>query len=177
MENTTDNTENLFQATEVDLVKEEIGYCKVNPFSFTGRIGRLRYLSHMLFGYVVPFIPIGILAGLQINETFLGFASVIAFICIFYILIAAGVKRLHDFDWSGWCILLTFIPLVNLVLTLFMLFRPGSKGQNNRGLPAPPNTAINWILGLILPVVFLGMLAAVAIPAYHDYIQAAQLAK
>ncbi len=69
-------------------------------------------------------------------------------------------------DWSGWTVLLTLIPLVGLI----WVFKRGSEGTNGYGAPPPPNTTGVKILGLLLPILFVvGMLAAIAIPAYVEY--------
>lgn len=46
--------------------------------------------------------------------------------------ISVGVRRLHDTDRSGWWILLSYVPLVNLVYLVFMCL-PGSAGENQYG--------------------------------------------
>jgi len=50
------------------------------------------------------------------------------------------------------------------------VFKPGSEGSNEYGAPAPPNTTGVKILGVLLPLFYLvGILAAIAIPAYAEY--------
>ena len=48
-----------------------------------------------------------------------------------YLVIVAGIRRLHDLNRSGWYLLLAFIPLVNVVMILYLLFAPG-KAEGNR---------------------------------------------
>lgn len=61
--------------------------------------------------------------------------------------VAAGMKRSHDTDKSGWLILLGLIPVVNFVLALYMLFADGTVGPNRYGLDPknrmPYNPSIN----------------------------------
>ena len=47
--------------------------------------------------------------------------------------LAQGVKRLHDLDKSGWLILLMFVPIVNALFGLYMLFADGTVGPNQYG--------------------------------------------
>ena len=47
--------------------------------------------------------------------------------------LAINIKRCHDRDRSGWFILLTFIPLVNLWYIVEVGFLPGTKGNNRFG--------------------------------------------
>ena len=75
---------------------------------------------------------------------------------------------------SGWWFLLFLVPLINLVMTIYVIFFSGTQGPNNFG-PAPvANTLGVKILALTLPVIMVvGILAAIAIPAYQDYIMRA----
>jgi hypothetical protein len=74
-------------------------------------------------------------------------------------------------DWSGWTILLAIIPLVGLI----WLFKAGSPGENRFGAPPPPNTTGVKVLGLIFPLIaFIGIVAAIALPAYQTYVKRAQ---
>jgi uncharacterized membrane protein YhaH (DUF805 family) len=43
-----------------------------------------------------------------------------------YLMVVAGIRRLHDMDKSGWYLLLAFIPLVNFFVLLWLLFWPGT---------------------------------------------------
>jgi len=46
--------------------------------------------------------------------------------------IAVGVRRLHDTDKSGWWMLLSVVPIANLVLLVFFCL-DGTKGENRFG--------------------------------------------
>ena len=43
------------------------------------------------------------------------------------------VRRLHDVGKSGWWVLITPIPLVN-IYTLYLLLQPGERGKNRYGI-------------------------------------------
>ena len=64
------------------------------------------------------------------------------------------------------------MPLVNLMFW----FIPGTDGQNRFGAKTPPNST-GVIVGVwIVPAIFvIGILAAVSIPAYQDYVKRAQV--
>ncbi|MBS9784394.1 DUF805 domain-containing protein [Candidatus Gracilibacteria bacterium] len=42
-------------------------------------------------------------------------------------------KRFHDLNYSGWMYLFTFIPIVNIILGLILLFGKGTDGENQYG--------------------------------------------
>lgn len=81
------------------------------------------------------------------------------------------VRRVQDFDGPMWLsaifvLTMLFVPVVNLVLW----FIPGTKGDNRYGRPPPPNSAGVYVLAFMMPVVVIvGIMAAVAIPAFFDY--------
>jgi hypothetical protein len=88
------------------------------------------------------------------------------------------IQRCHDIGWSGWAVLLNFIPFVNLFVMLMWIFKRGDAGANAYGLPPTPNTRAVKLLGLSFPVVVgIGILAAVAIPQYMMYKTRAQQAQ
>lgn len=47
--------------------------------------------------------------------------------------IVQSVKRLHDIDLNGGYVLLGFIPIVNIVFGLYLIFKDGTKGKNEYG--------------------------------------------
>lgn len=60
----------------------------------------------------------------------IGLAALVASV---WFSLAQGVKRLHDLNKSGWLILLMFIPIVNAIFGLYMLFADGTVGPNQYG--------------------------------------------
>ncbi|WP_415926391.1 DUF805 domain-containing protein [Ningiella sp. W23] len=100
-------------------------------------------------------------------------SQVMIFIVYLFMLIGfvfVGIRRLHDIDKSAWYYLIMFIPLVNIIFGLYILFARGTQGSNNYGPQPLPNHIGLWIAGLILPIVFvIGVLAAIALPAYQAY--------
>ena len=59
-------------------------------------------------------------------------ALIISLITVIIIAIQA-IKRLHDINLSGWFWLVFFIPFVNIVFGLYMLFKDGVHGPNKYG--------------------------------------------
>jgi uncharacterized membrane protein YhaH (DUF805 family) len=159
----------------------------VRLFSAAGRIGRLRYLANMMGAYVLAIggaaalggifgvlRASGITDGLRVGGTGTLLATLIALVPYFVFIALKTIQRSHDMDWSGWSALLAFIPFVGLI----WLFKGGTSGANRFGAPPPPNTMMVRIGGLILPViVIVGIVAAVALPAYQDYTKRAKALK
>ena len=76
------------------------------------------------------------------------------------------IQRSHDFNTTGWMSLVLLIPIVSLIF----YFIPGTKGANKYGLQPPPNGKAMTIAAILLATIFvLGILAAIALPAYQDY--------
>lgn len=93
---------------------------------------------------------------------------------IFLIQVLLSIQRAHDFNTTGWLAILVFVPLVNLLFWVI----PGTDGENRFGLKPPPNGTGAIVLAFILPLIFaIGIIAAVAIPAYQDYVERARAAQ
>ena len=84
------------------------------------------------------------------------------------------IQRCHDFDVSGWLSLLLIVPVAPLLFWII----PGTKGANRFGAPTPPNSTGVVVLALILPILFfVGIIAAIALPAYQSYAERARMAQ
>ncbi|KJH84268.1 DUF805 domain-containing protein [Stutzerimonas stutzeri] len=145
-------------------------YGELKVFTVQGRIGRLRYLawSMALMAAVLGLFLIAsmasavseILGWILIGVVGLGFLFISTQIC---------VQRLHDIGWSGWLILLNLVPIVGNLFSLAMLLMPGNDGMNRFGPPQPPNSrAVKILASLWLLVPVIGILAAIALPAYQQ---------
>lgn len=148
----------------VDDAPEE--YQPVRVFSVSGRIGRARYLAYTLGISLLLGIVGGALSA-AIGEA----AIYVAYGAIFVISIMLTIQRSHDFNTTGWLAPLGLVPLVNLIFLII----PGTDGPNRFGGKTPPNGALTLIAAWIIPVVFVvGIVAAVSIPAYQDYVKRSQ---
>jgi uncharacterized membrane protein YhaH (DUF805 family) len=59
--------------------------------------------------------------------------ELLLFPIIIFLSITTGVKRCHDRDYSGWFVLLYFVPLVQFWLIVELLFLRGTRGPNRFG--------------------------------------------
>ncbi|MGE5624396.1 MAG: DUF805 domain-containing protein [Bacillota bacterium] len=149
---------------------------QIRFFDLQSRIGRLRYLAYGIGMSLIIIVPAIVGSMLLTLSPILG----IVILCLIYIAaivygIALGVRRLHDLDKSGWWLLLSLVPLVNLGLAIYMLFFSGTIGENRFGPQPPPNSG--WVIAgavTYIAVIPIGILAAIAIPAYGDYTVRAQ---
>jgi uncharacterized membrane protein YhaH (DUF805 family) len=160
-----------------DVHKSSSGYQDVKVWSASGRIGRLRYLAYLSIGYLAMFaagLIGGLVAGLAGSPMAVPVIVGIAAIPYAILSILLLIQRTHDMGWSGWLAFLTLIPFVALI----WLFKAGTPGENRFGAPPPPNTLVIKIFGLIIPVIgFVGILAAIALPAYQQYTLRAKAAQ
>ncbi len=168
-----------YTAPESDLaVAGNDAFGDVRVLSFSGRIGRLRYLAYSMGLMILLSGGGGIVAAALapvVNQS-AEFSSAIAFIFMVVIYIVAivatftfSVRRLNDMDLSGWMSLLFFVPVANFILTIVLWAAPGTKGENRFGLQPPPNSGIVTLLGLAMPIMMLlGIASAVLIPYLHQ---------
>ncbi len=153
------------------------GYSEVKLLSISGRIGRLRYLGYLIgYGMLINlfFSVVGAVMGGRglTKEHYMGlfWVSYIPVIALYAML---TIQRAHDFDKTGWLALLMFVPLVNLIFW----FIPGTDGENRFGKQTPPNSSgIVWMVIVFFALMIIGILAAIAIPAYQAYVHKAQAA-
>lgn len=175
----TDNPYAPPRAAVADIDRsDDVGFQDVKAWSWRGRIGRLRYLAYNSAGYVLLLAASTVLAFITTSlgdkgavvgiVTGLSILLYIVFVCLL------TIQRSHDMNWSGWMSLLAFIPLVGLL----WIFKAGSTGGNRFGGPPPPNPLSVKIFAMLMPAVAaIGILAAVAIPAYSQYQQRAHAAQ
>ena len=174
----------------------------IRYFDASSRIGRLRYFAYGMGAFLLV-LPVLVVAGVLFGLKMAFLAAALALVAYIFIIIMGfvfGVRRLHDLGWSGWWMLIAGVslacsllniagvlggPLVAAVTLgacifyLVLLFAPGTQGDNRFGPPPPANSG--WVIAgawsfLIVPL-FGGILAAIAIPAYQDYIARSQTAE
>lgn len=146
---------------------DEVG--ELSIWGVEGRLGRMRSIawSMVLMFAMAPAMLIGMLA---LRSSIVLGAILLAIIGLAAIVIGIqiSVKRLHDIGWSGWLLLIAFIPVVGSIFQFLLLVLPGSKKSNRYGATPPPNsTGVKvlfwlWVVFLLSGLVFgvLGGLAA-----------------
>lgn len=164
-----------------DLVQErDTPPAEPKIFSFSGRLGRLRLVTYLLVSSFISMLGCSLaVAMLTPVSPWLG---VLAYVVLLLVSMVYGfslyVRRLHDLGHSGIWLLLFVVPLANVGLLIYLLFFSGNDGVNEYGPKTVPNSSgviVGFILGIFLGIASIGIIAAIAIPAYQDYVARAQM--
>jgi uncharacterized membrane protein YhaH (DUF805 family) len=153
--------------------------------TFAGRAQRSEYWYFILI-YLLVYVALLIAGGVigsssPMLSTGLQLLGALFSLGMFIPSLAVSVRRLHDTDRSGWWFLIGLVPLIGSIVLLVFFVQDSQPGENRFG-PNPKGVAsasgaasggiskavIAAVVGLFL-VFIAGIVAAVAIPAYHDY--------
>lgn len=147
-------------------------YGELKVFTTNGRIGRLRYMAWSLS--LILLLAAGVIlggVGYAISPAIGYLVGMAGFIAAMVVGVQIGVQRLHDIGWSGWLFLLALVPYLGSVFSLVIMLLPGSNGANRFGAPPPGNTrAVKILACMWILVPLIGILAAIALPAYQQYL-------
>lgn len=179
------NTEELYKAPVAELTREpDGGYDQTKPLSSKGRFSRVQYLGYsMVLSFVgIIFLAAVILLGHSLGgegAKYIGRVGIpLGYLIMLPVSLIFAIRRFHDMNRSAWYVLTMFVPLLNMVVAFLLMLVPGTKGPNDYGPPPRPSGSGAAIVVFFLLVIFVsGILAAIAIPAYQDYVKAAQAAK
>ena len=144
------------------------------PLSVSGRFGRLSAIAwygfiHLmtLFASIALSLVLGLLnlqqwsmSHLSLNTlssmTGLGFSVI--FLLYLYFLWVITIRRLHDMNRSGWFSLFFLLPILNVLLSLYLLFGSGSTGSNRYGaarLTAIWEKILAWLMIILTLLSFI----------------------
>ena len=106
-------------------------------FRISNRINRKRYIKRMLalmgitfiLAFLVNFSLLIVGADILAEDTL---ASALGGLTLIPSL-ALMIRRMHDLNRPAWWVIATFVPLLNLVLWLYLLFARGTYGPNQYG--------------------------------------------
>ena len=152
---------------------------------FSGRATRAEYWYFTLFNILALFV-LAIVDGVigSFNaEAGIGLLGGIYSLAVLVPNISVSVRRLHDTNRSGWWLLIYLIPLIGALVLLIFMVQDSQTSDNQYGLnPKPGNKGDDksHVVIAVVVIVFIaviGFLAAIAIPAYQDYIERAKQAE
>ena len=172
---------NQYSAAAMNDAAEE--FAELSWFSFEGRLGRLRYfvwwlIPAMVFFFIATFVVVLPIISTLLNDgSFdnVGMGRVLVLVGLSLPLaifgISLAIRRLHDLNLSGWWYLglvaIAFIPylgtIVNFLAALGLLFWPGNEGENDYGLPPPPNPSS------LFTAMIVGIVAWIVLSGYFGY--------
>ena len=112
---------------------QSISYCFSNYFNFNGRGSRSEYWWFYLFATLCAFV--GSVWDASMGDTSgSGFMYWLSVIVTFCPSIAAGSRRLHDVNKSGWLQLLA-ITIIGIIPLIIWMASVGEKKKNKYGSP------------------------------------------
>ncbi|WP_338847176.1 DUF805 domain-containing protein [Massilia sp. W12] len=143
-----------YQAPGSSVAHDTDKFTKVKIFALRGRIGRLRYYVYPVALTLLFAFPLGILFAIigadPAKLESLSWLMVLLAIPFIGMYVVFCIRRLHDLDKTGWLCLLMLLPLVNLLFMLYLLFAPGTDGDNRYGAPPEPNTTPVIVSAVVL---------------------------
>ena len=108
-------------------------------FTTEGRINRLRYLKYM----IILALSLGLAKFVtSCMATFLTGdpnGTLVMMLTLMWALIAGAgnimliIRRLHDLDKNGYFLVLTFVPIVNVLFSIYLFCAKGTDGWNRYG--------------------------------------------
>ena len=114
-------------------------FCLKNFSNFSGRGNRKEYWMFVLINFLFAMVALILDRVLGTKLSFPGNTMGYGIIYMLYNLVvilpslAAGVRRLHDINKSGWMFLLVLIPCIGGIWLLVLLATEGTKGDNQYG--------------------------------------------
>jgi uncharacterized membrane protein YhaH (DUF805 family) len=110
---------------------------------FEGRSRRKEYWFFGLFNAIfsVVLVIADVLFGTSGGLSGPGFLSGLYTLGVFLPALAVLVRRLHDTNRSGWWVLISFLPLIGVLVLLFFSLQEGQPGENQYGFSPKAHAA------------------------------------
>ncbi|WP_164557784.1 DUF805 domain-containing protein [Massilia atriviolacea] len=141
-------------------------------FALNGRIGRVRWIAYSTALWMLASVVLGLLLQLAafVSTDFMFLAGTVLTFSIWLVPLLVARRRLQDLGLGALYLIGVIIPFINLYFIFIMLFKRGDEGSNEFGPPPAPNNRGVYVLAFILPAIMvIGILAAIALPAYMKY--------
>jgi len=119
---------------------------------FKGRISRIEYVGGFFVLYLTIFISVFLVSLLGYKDVMV--INYVAYAIGIPLSLGLFIRRMHDLGQGGWMLVLLFVPILNLLYQLYLLFAKGQDKENIYG-PIPKNMgknqlerAVNVIFGI-----------------------------
>ena len=190
--------DNLYSAPQADLTYIPAVDETYPPkfISIHGRLGRLRFLAFtwfltiflliisviifvLIFAAIVsrldPDTAVSLVTTYVTENTRLlvFLRSIILWLPIAIASLVYTKRRLNDLDRSGWFCFLILVPFLNLFGLFYLLFAPGSTGNNRYGAKPEKNSAL-LVVGILVPMLIIGIVTALVMPEYRKAMEQAK---
>jgi uncharacterized membrane protein YhaH (DUF805 family) len=109
------------------------------------RVNRIKYF---VVYNIWLFLLIGTIAICALSSFHIIAITLAAITLIFTIInsFALKVKRLHDVNCSGWCLLIFLLPIIGIIFEIYISFARGTKGKNKFGPESKRSSKLEYIL-------------------------------
>ncbi|WP_421926706.1 DUF805 domain-containing protein [Neoaquamicrobium sediminum] len=130
--------------------------------TFSGRSTRSQFWLYTLIAFLLLCVAMmfDVALGLADEETWV--ITGVVYLAHLIPTLAVTVRRLHDIDRAGWWVLISFVPLVGLIVMLVFFCTPSTPGANRFG-HAPGAVAA--------PYAAVGASSAPSSPAHLDQLE------
>lgn len=106
---------------------------KAKYFCFEGRLNRKPYFLRLLILGIIAGILMMIFKGAAAESTILSLVCGVIYAVALVGQLSLSIRRAHDLNRTGWIVLLSFIPIINIFFALYLLFFRGTMGSNKYG--------------------------------------------
>lgn len=166
------NPETLYGSTPVAVAdgesvsEKENEYDQSRVFSWHGRIGRMRFACFLSLALFVNIISLQALLFLLPLDRLLSITAdgwsgtvinILFQVPVLVFSIAMAIRRLNDLNQSGWFSPLIFPPFINALFFLYLLFWPGTRGENKYGAAPGANSTGVKMVAILLPLTYAGV--------------------
>ena len=125
-----------------------------NIFWLPKRVNRIRHFAITgIYCFIICFV------GALFKKINSDFYKIITLIFSFYLIVnylVLKIKRMHDFNASGWLILLFLVPVLNVIWGLIIFIISGSENDNLYGSRPQKANKLEYLIALLwVPCFFL----------------------
>lgn len=170
--NANDFVNDAYRAPSADLIDQNGEAAVDRAFSREGRIGVFSNLARMLLGLVIMGISVAPMMGAMAMAEGPEGTPNVALMVITGLILAVGcigaalymiinaIKRLHDLNLSGWYYLVSFIPLVGWIFSIYMVLWPAKKESNRFAGATKPTSTLELVFGVLMLGLYITMMGA-----------------